>query len=223
MFEKLIIDKEEQQNYERNLLVKGEYLIGQIYDVLLDANGGEEVEWDDVVSVLKYDKALRDKLYIFLASFEEYIKADLFKRYDVASRDIIYRKTNVKQLFEAIFKKTNKEKTNLYYCFELELGPMIELFKAKNIYDIEYIEELEIVRVLRNHVMHHNVLLLGRVTNYNDALKEIKKLEKQLETLYLLMPDYGYKQAFEKALNDDIGRKYMKRLLLGEMRNGIFK
>ena len=71
MFEKLIVNTEDKDNYERNLFVKGEYLIKQIYDVLLDANNSEKVNWEEVLAVLKYDKSLRDEVYIFLASFEE--------------------------------------------------------------------------------------------------------------------------------------------------------
>lgn len=104
MFEKLIVNTEDKDNYERNLFVKGEYLIKQIYDVLLDANNSEKVNWEEVLAVLKYDKSLRDEVYIFLASFEEYLKAELFRKYDVASKETIYRKNNLQKLCENIYK-----------------------------------------------------------------------------------------------------------------------
>lgn len=222
MFEKLIVNTEDKDNYERNLFVKGEYLIKQIYDVLLDANNSEKVNWEEVLAVLKYDKSLRDEVYIFLASFEEYLKAELFRKYDVASKETIYRKNNLQKLCENIYKKQDDLNSNLYYCFELELGSIIELVKAKAIYEIGYIEKLDIVRQLRNHVMHHNILLLGKATNYSQAQKEMKELKKQLEALYDVLPNSGYKQAFQRALNEQIGRKYVDKLSLGEMKNGIY-
>ena len=51
MFEKLIVNTEDKDNYERNLFVKGEYLIKQIYDVLLDANNSEKVNWEEVLAI----------------------------------------------------------------------------------------------------------------------------------------------------------------------------
>ena len=70
--------------------------------------------------------------------------------------------------------------------------------------------------------MHHNILLLGKATNYSQAQKEMKELKKQLEALYDVLPNSGYKQAFQRALNEQIGRKYVDKLSLGEMKNGIY-
>lgn len=127
-FEKLVLPKSEQKDFEKYAKSKGVYLHKQVYDVLLTYNV-EQVSYYELSSVIRYDKNLRDKLYIYLATFEEKMRAELFSEYDVENKNVVYQfKTGLDELKKAIKRKTNVEFSNLYYCYQLELGHTIELF-----------------------------------------------------------------------------------------------
>lgn len=94
MFENLVFDDtrtdiNERYEFEGNKRVKGEFLLKQIYDVLIDINESHAVSFQDIIYVVKYNKSLRDKLYVFLAIFEKALKADIFRRFDVSYEDTI--------------------------------------------------------------------------------------------------------------------------------------
>lgn len=82
MFEKIIIKSKEKVEFEKYLKIKGEFLYKQIYDILLSFDIST-VKYSDMKSVIKYDKNLRDILYVYLATFEEGLRAEIFRRYDV--------------------------------------------------------------------------------------------------------------------------------------------
>ena len=46
----------------------------------------------------------------------------------------------------------------------------------------------EVRKLLRNNVMHHNMLLLSCFTDRQDIEKEIKTIEKGVEALYRVLP-----------------------------------
>lgn len=82
MFEKLIFKNEYESNeFKKYIQLKGECLHKQIYDILNEANNGS-VTYYELSSLIRYDKNLRDKLYIYFATAEEYLKAQLTDRYD---------------------------------------------------------------------------------------------------------------------------------------------
>lgn len=168
-FEKLVLSESEQDSFEKYATIKGVYLHKQIYDVLLTYNA-EQISYYELSSIIRYDKNLRNKLYIYLATFEENLRAELFSKYDVENENVVYQfKTGLDKLKKAIKQKTNDEFSNLYYCYQLELGRTIELFEHLKICDENTINELKQIKVLRNSVMHHNVLVLGKATNKEEA------------------------------------------------------
>lgn len=40
------------------------------------------INWSKVSALLRYDKKLRDKIYIYLATFEEYVRAYISNKYE---------------------------------------------------------------------------------------------------------------------------------------------
>ena len=84
MFEKLRFKtKREETEFNKYIKLKGEFLYKQIYDILLE---NKEIIWyEEISSYVRYDKNLRDKLYIYFACAEEYLRAMLLDKYDVNS------------------------------------------------------------------------------------------------------------------------------------------
>lgn len=224
-FEKLVLTESEQKDFEKYAKIKGIYLHKQVYDVLLSYNS-EQVSYSELSSVIRYDKNLRDKLYIYLATFEESLRAELFSKYDVENRNAVYQfKTGLDELKKVIKRKTNIEFSNLYYCYQLELGRTIELFEHLKICDENTIDELRQIKGLRNSVMHHNVLLLGKATNKEEAEENLNTLRKQIALLSKYLP-HDYQSGFQRDinnlnLNSKTGKPYLDKLCLGEIQWNI--
>ena len=62
--------------------VKGLYLHVEIYEYLLKENNNQAITWKQISDELRLDKGLRDTLYIFLATLEEYIRAYISNKYE---------------------------------------------------------------------------------------------------------------------------------------------
>ena len=63
MFEKLTFaSPKEKEDFEKYKKLKGVYLPKQVYDILLEANGGETVTYAELSSIIRYEKNLRDTL-----------------------------------------------------------------------------------------------------------------------------------------------------------------
>lgn len=220
-FEKLVLTESEQKDFEKYAKIKGIYLHKQVYDVLLSYNS-EQVSYSELSSVIRYDKNLRDKLYIYLATFEESLRAELFSKYDVENKNAVYQfKTGLDELKKAIKRKTNIEFSNLYYCYQLELGRTIELFEHLKICDENTIDELRQIKGLRNSVMHHNVLVLGKAKNKEEAEENLDVLRKQIALLSKYLP-HDYQSGFQRDINNsnldsNTGKPYLDKLCLGEI------
>lgn len=92
MFDNLTFNSDaEKTEFAKYIHLKGECLHKQVYDILSEANNGS-VTYYELSSLIRYDKKLRDKLYIYFATAEEYLKAQLTDRYDanVSSKYIHY-------------------------------------------------------------------------------------------------------------------------------------
>ena len=180
MLENIVQTEKESAEFEKYKALKGEYLYKQVSDILFELDG-KPVSYSDVSSIIRYDKNLRNTLFIYLATFEELLRAELFRKYDVDSADHIYRfSEGCKKLKNDIRSNNSSDSSNLYFCFELELGPMIELLDHLEIYSSEAISEFKEIKALRNHVMHHIVLTLGRAKTVSDFRDNFASLQRQI-------------------------------------------
>ena len=200
MLENIVQTEKESAEFEKYKALKGEYLYKQVSDILFELDG-KPVSYSDVSSIIRYDKNLRDTLFIYLATFEELLRAELFRKYDVDSADHIYRfSAGCNKLKNDIKIKNSSDSSNLYFCFELELGPMIELLDHLGIYSSEVISEFKEIKVLRNHVMHHNVLTIGRAKTVSAFRDNFASLQSQIRMLKDNLPT-EYQLGFVKDIN----------------------
>lgn len=190
---------DDEKEFDKYCKLKGEYLHKQIYDLLFEKS--EIVKYTDLSSIIRYDKSLRNILYIYLATFEEYLKAEIFRRYDVFDCNKIYNGKNVDDLIKDVYDNKNHQNSNLYYCFELELGPIIRFIENKQMFENSYINKLKKVKKLRNHVMHHNLLICGKAKNMNEFINNKKELKDEITLLKELLPN-DYQKGFVKDVND---------------------
>ncbi len=217
----LNVQLEDEEDFMYNIEYKGVYLVNHIYESYKFFS--DHVEWKTVLNTIKFDKKLRNNLYKFLGTIEEYIKVKLFSEYDVGNRDVVFNSQNDKsKCRKALSKKTSNKSSNLYFVFQMTFGFLIDITLEKNLVNKNFIDWLEKVRDLRNKVMHHSVLLLGSATNGKDVLVEVENLKKGIESMYQVLP-YQFRDGFEKSINKLSDKYDIKELKLGVMENGIFK
>lgn len=196
-FPKLIIDESEKDNFNKYVEIKGENLYLQVYIILSEKLG--EVSYSNLSSLIRYDKNLRDCLYIYLANFEEYLRVRLFRKIRYDGNDEIKSKNFRRLEFD---KKDGSEyfNFNTYNKFNLELGPTIELIEIHNLFE-EDVEKFKFVKDLRNKVMHFNMVTLGDAVSLEQASDNMVELKKGIKALKECLP-----QAYQRGFTGDINK-----------------
>ena len=175
--------------------VKGLYLNVEIYEYLLKENNNQAITWKQISDELRLDKSLRDALYIYLATLEEYIRAYISNKYEddinqpfwISGKDRNDIKGNIKKgipLFKALQ--------------ETDLGTLINQVNVLPIDDIKELfveagtkENLAAVKELRNCIGHHKFLKTYRFkkctvdgVKSNTLINNIKNLRQLLPERY---------------------------------------
>ena len=171
----------------------------------------------ELSSLIRYDKNLRDKLYIYFATAEEYLKAQLTDNYDtdIQLPEYIHYKKDINDLTTNLQERTQLSPSSLYYKLNIDFQALLHICRIKNITDITENQEQQLNK-LRNHTMHHSMLLFGQAHNLKEAKDNFKSLEKQLNAFIKLLPK-EYRQGFSSDINKLNGRderKYLNKFYL---------
>lgn len=204
LMKKLYFDPNSDEEYneaEFYLRVKGVAFHHKIMTHLgVDFNDDKSIiEWSKVSALLRYDKKLRDKIYIYIATLEEYIRAYLSNKYE---------DDPIQPFWNDGRSPRSKVKTRIIdgesiseVLQSIDFGDLISQIKnisAEDIsemfdFTIDIHSNLDAVRELRNAVSHHTFLI-----NYKfksclvDGVNNIS-LEHNIKNLRQLLPkEYRY-------------------------------
>ena len=89
------------------------------------------------------------------------------------------------------------------------------IMREKGLIDIPS-SDFEAIKTLRNHTMHHALLLFGQARDLKEAYDNFNALEKQLNTLLALLPK-EYQNGFIssiKKLNGAGRKKFLQEFYL---------
>ena len=207
-------EKEEFEKYKR---LKGVYLHKQVYDILLEANGGG-VTYHELSSIIRYDKNLRDTLYIYLATIEEQLRVLLLDNFDLKPNTPKFKqRPSTQTLCEALVPKQDCESSELYFKLQTDFKVLMETCVEKNIVSISD-EAMSLVKLLRNDVMHHHLLIFGGAHNLKEAKDNFASFERKIDALITLLPtEYviGFHDSVAK-LNGVSPKKYLTKFYLEE-------
>lgn len=216
MFEKLTFaSPKEKEEFEKYKKLKGVYLHKQVYDILLEANGGETVTYAELSSIIRYDKNLRDTLYIYLATAEEYLRALLCEKYDVVAECKPFEHHCYKPLMEAMRDKDDYTSSNLYFKLEPDLSALMDVCIDKGVISISKTTKQRI-KDLRNSTMHHSLLIFGKATNPPALNSHFEALESRINALMQILPE-EYRAGFItniKKLNGYPSKQYLTKYYL---------
>ena len=220
LFDKLLFANEKEcEEFAFYLSQRGLYLYKQVYDILSEDR--IEITYQEFSSIIRYDKALRYKIYEYLSLFEEHWRNRLLTEYDVPSPNGGPYKQHRGDISQDLCPNEDKSYSNLFYRLELDLGKLIELCIEKSLTNISS-NDLKRIKQLRNQTMHHTMLLFGHARNKQEILTHCDKIEKQINTLYNNLPQQ-YKQGFITAINQLNGKKeqHLSRYYLEASNDGI--
>ena len=198
-FPLLIFKEGEEKQFNEYMTTRGVFLYKQVYDILCKWKPSvKEIKYEHFKNVIRYDKSLRDKLYIYLAAAEEYLRNIVFENVELKVDYQVGKNCRLK--LNQLCKRDESElliQSRLYFYEGLiEFGVsknIIKKFKLAQKYNL-HIKDIEKVNKLRNKVMHHNMLLLSKYIDREDIEKEIMEVEDAIEALYRILPTQGLKE-----------------------------
>ena len=219
MFEKLTFaSPREKEDFEKYKRLKGVYLHKQVYDILLEANGGETVTYAELSSIIRYDKNLRDTLYIYLATVEEQLRVLLLDNFDLKPNTPKFKqRPSTQTLCDALVPKQYLESSELYFKLKADFKVLMETCVAKKVVSISH-DVMSLVKELRNDVMHHHLLIFGGAHNLKEAKDNFAAFERKIEALITLLP-IEYARGFQNditKLNGASHEKYLIKFYLEE-------
>ncbi len=213
--EKLNID--DKSTFEKYSKIRGVQQYKIIFEALnkVDSN----VKFADVNSFVILDKAIKDVLFKYLGTLEEFIRNDILLRFDFDS-EVVIKKPEY-HYFKGLpkcIRKSNPadEITDFYKRFSLNFGDLVSFIKY---YDSQTYDTSKLDRIinLRNSVMHHSPLLFDYnfESTVDETLKGINALVEMLPSDYkdgciknLKVPN--------KKTQDNVACTYYKFLLYKE-------
>lgn len=211
------LNSDDKSTFEKYSKIRGVQQYRIIFEALskVDSN----VNFADVNSSVILDKAIKDILFKFLGTLEEYIRNDILLRFDFDPEAEL--KKSEYHYFKGLpkcIRKTNPadEITDFYKKFALNFGDLVSFIKD---YDSQTYDtsKLDLIINLRNSVMHHSLLLFDYnfESTVEETLKGIGALVEMLPSDYkdrcikkLKMPN--------KKTQDNVASAYYKFLLYKE-------
>ncbi len=211
------LNDEDKRNFEKYSKIRGVQQYKIIFETLnkVDSN----IKFDYVKSFVILDKAIKDVLFKYLGTLEEYIKNDILLRFNFdPTADLKVAKYHSFRRLPRCIKKDNPsdEITDFYKSFALNFGDLVSFIEK---YDFQTYDtkKLHIIKNLRNKVMHHSPLLF----NYNFESTVDETLEGINALVEMLPLEYrngciSNLKAPNKMAKDIIPNAYYKFLLYKE-------
>lgn len=201
LFPQMDFEDNEKETFLKYTRLKGVFLHKQVYDIILMTDN--RAKYSEVSGIIRYDKYIRDVLYKYLSALEEQWRSIAFDNFDYESSkdkiihdDIDLSKITVKKQFDnSIFYWASYNKS-------FTLNKLIDIFKAnRNIVDLNVSDDMfKSIKILRNSVMHHNMILFSYKSTLVEINSEVNSLEHKISLLWKLLDD-DMKKSFEKSIN----------------------
>ena len=187
---------EERQKAEFYLEMKGIAFHKAIFDYLCQKeNKTIPIEWSDLSKELRSDKALRDILYKYLATLEEYIRAYISNKYeDTANQQDFWIDTS-RHDYNIIKTQLMSGKPLFKTLEDADFGTLIkqvkclpEIDKHELFYGVGTDENLDAVKELRNAVSHHKFLKSCKFKDCDVDGSDSDSLIANIQNLRQLLP-----------------------------------
>lgn len=189
-------NEDERKKAEFYLEMKGIAFHKNILDYLY-TNCGKTipVEWSDLSNELRADKALRDVLYKYLATLEEYIRAYISNKYENDAIQHVFWVDDSRYDYNKIKTQLVNGKPLFKTLEDVDFGTLIKQVKRLPALDRNQLfgdvgtdDNLDAVKDLRNAVSHHKFLRLYSLKTCNVDGNESDSLFSNIRNLRQLLP-----------------------------------
>ena len=195
----------DEMNFEKFKVIRGEGTYRIVEEVLIILNQKEEVFYHDFSGFIRYDKRLRDFLYVYLGTFEEYLKNLVYQKIEYKG-SIEIKKIDARNI--VFFEPSSKYGINFYKYSIIDFGSLIRIIKHFSTVlsikdqDKDFLKKLESIRLLRNKVMHHSVVFINPLSykSINDIKKHMEIIFNWISSLHDLLP-IDWRNGFKHELN----------------------
>lgn len=193
------------------------------YLVLTTLFPKQNISYEIFSNFIRYDKAIREYLYKYLALYEERLIDYICKSFSYNRNDEINYKNLEKLIKDKCIVASNQNfDINLFNNLNLTLGNMFYLIKRLNPTFISKNISDEILD-LRNMVMHHNLLLVNvkEPINKSNIASRNNYINKLIEIFLDQLPT-NYKTSFNDVINKINNKtKSPIKLVLGGINYGL--
>jgi len=184
--------EKDKKDYEHYMTVRGQGTYNMVYSALTLITGNKKIKANDFNGLIRYDKRLRDQIYIYLATAEEYLKNRCNMQLEYYGNKEI---KNFTSSVENQIKPSNSYGYNLFKYTAYSFNDLIEIIKTYDIrLNIESEGEKDIllksVKQLRNEVMHHRFLLLNplKMKSVVEVQEHLEKVKQNILSLSKILP-----------------------------------
>lgn len=191
----------EHNDAEFYLRVKGVAFHHKIMTHLgVDFNDDKSIfEWSKVSALLRYDKKLRDKIYIYIATLEEYIRAYLSNKYEDDPIQPFWKDGRTPR--SKVKSRIEDGECVSEVLQSIDFGDLLNQIKNISAEDISEMfdctidihSNLDAVRELRNAVSHHAFLMNYKFRTCIVESIRNDSLSNNIQNLRQLLPkEYRY-------------------------------
>lgn len=157
------------------------------------------IEWSKVSALLRYDKKLRDKIYIYIATLEEYMRAYLSNKYDDNPIQPFWQDGSTPR--SKVKSRIKDGECVSEVLQSIDFGDLLNQIKNISQEDLSEMFEcttdihsnLDVIRELRNAVSHHAFLINYKFKSCLVEGVSNNSLEHNIKNLRQLLPkEYRY-------------------------------
>jgi hypothetical protein len=205
-------NSKDEEEYNKYKIVRSESLYQEVAKFLIEAEakGEKTIDFEIVSDWVRYDKALKKVLYIFLSTLEEYFKSIVISNMRFDNEKKVYVKDDHKTIDLETFRNINNYNT---FVIGNRQGGIFKYFSCwckKN--DEDNIggftsADLDAINSLRNKVMHMSFIALP-IFKYNNLRKDLALIKQKLPSPWkdgfvdeIINCQYSGKENREKKLN----------------------
>lgn len=185
------------EDYYKYLKVRGYGVYQIVYQAISLFSGEFFIDLDDFKGLIRYDKRLRDNLYTYLATVEEYLKSEIWKHLKYTGDKTITK------LDEYTIQRLGPSKEFDYNFFKHSSFDFITICDLNDKFQLGYDKtDLTNIRLLRNKVMHHNFLLIDshKEVTIDEINNNTEKISLYLKSLYKVLPQ-NWNESFKDNIN----------------------
>lgn len=196
LYEMTYVNEKQRAEAEKYIALKGIVQYRRVIEFC--RSQGEIPTYTKVSSMYRYDKRLRDTLYIYLATAEEFMRACIGNQFEDNESGLM--KTS-----KFIAKQRQYQSVSLT-LEQLTLGALIDMVLSNqdvfvNCYDLNNIKtNLNALRALRNRVGHHNFLFAETYATCVVNGAKSNSLEQNIKNLQCFLPR-EFRERFAIVLN----------------------